>query len=286
MAVGLWLDLLLLVLVVAGVVLLLRLTPARRLIVGASANETAPSFADRWVERFDSYYLKVMRQAGFRPEPARWFYWLAKLAMLVVTPLLLVEFWPGEAAAPWLGWVLLTALAGFLVADLWLLSVRRARQRRIRQALSYYLDLLVAFLHSGLTLEEAFRRAGSEGLPESHPLAREVALVGGELDAGRDPGTAFDAMAERTGIADLRGIASSLRLGMRLGSPVRNTLQAQADILWTKQRETALHRINAATTKAVIPVVLCGFPIFIVLVFFPAILELVEAFRELFGVWR
>lgn len=284
---GVWLDLLLLVLIVTGVVLLSRLLPAPSLLTtGEGRGEAEPPVTRRWAARLANYYPTVTRQAGFRPESGRWFYWLAKYAMMILLPLALLELWPAAAAPPAFAWVLLVALVGFVLADLWLLGVRRARKRRVAQALSYYLDLLVAFLHSGLGLEEAFRRAGREGLPDSHPLAREVELVGSELDAGRDPGTAFEALAQRTGVTDLRGIASSLRLGMRLGNPVRSTLQAQADILWTKQREAALRRINAATTKAVLPVVLCGFPIFIVLVFFPAILEIVEAFRELFGVWR
>lgn len=284
---GVWLDLLLLVLIVSGVVLLLRLLPSRPLLTtGKDRDEAGPDATERWAARLAGYYPTITRQAGFRAESGRWFYWLAKFGLLVLLPLLLLELWPADAAAPGFGWVLLTALFGFVLADLWLLGVRRARQRRVSQALSYYLDLLVAFLHSGLGLEEAFRRAGREGLPASHPLALEVELVGSELDAGRDPGTAFEALAQRTGVTDLRGIASSLRLGMRLGNPVRSTLQAQADILWTKQREAALRRINAATTKAVLPVILCGFPIFVVLVFFPAVLEIVEAFQELFGIWR
>ena len=76
--------------------------------------------------------------------------------------------------------------ACFFLPDLWLWLRRRARMRRIRESLSYAVDLLVALLHAGLGLEKAFRRVASEGLDRDHPLGQEMALVASELEAGAD----------------------------------------------------------------------------------------------------
>jgi tight adherence protein C len=198
-----------------------------------------------------------------------------------VQPLLLLD-----TASRW-GWnpgflvLLVPALFGFLLPDLWLLRRRRRRQRQIARALGYFVDLLVAFLYSGLSLERAFVRAGREGFERNHPLGWELALVGRELDAGQDPSLAFQSLAERTGVGDLRAIAAALRLGLRAGAPVRATLQSQADMLWTKRREMALKQINAAAAKVMFPVMLCGFPMFFLLTFFPAVLEILDLLRRL-----
>jgi tight adherence protein C len=275
---GVWLDLLLAALVTAALVWLLRPRLVRALTGGGGAAGGAAQVA-RLLDRSRSYYPALARQAGHDPDGLFWIYWGGKALLALLLPLLFLEL--VGLALPGLGvglpWLLPPALLGFALPDLSLLAARRARRRQIARSLSFFMDLLVAFLHTGMDLERAFRKAGREGFDLRHPLGREVDLVGRELDAGRDPGAAFDALAARTGVADLRAAASALRIGMKLGTSVRTTLEAQAEILWTKRRETALRAIHAASIKVMFPVMLCGFPIFILLTFFPALLEIFDA---------
>jgi tight adherence protein C len=236
--------------------------------------------------RLSGYFPTVARQAGFDPAALSGFFLAARMIFALLLPSLLIELlapWGLAPASLSAAWLLLPALLGFVLPDLWLLGARRRRKAKVAHGLSFFADLVVAFLHSGLSLEQAFRRAGREGFAASHPLAREVATVGVELDAGQDPATAFRALAERTGVAELRGIASALQLGARLGTPVRATLAAHAELLWTKRRESALKKINAAAVKVTFPVMLAGFPLFFLLTFFPAILELLEEIRVVLG---
>ena len=151
------------------------------------------------------------------------------------------------------------------------------------RSLPFFLDLMVAFLYSGLGLVEAFRRAGAEGFPGRHPLAREVALIGRELDAGQDPGVAFHDLAQRTGVADLYAVASALRIGLRLGAPVQETLRTQAETLWVKRREDALRQIHRAEVQVMFPVMLASFPVVGVLAFFPLLMDLLELLGGLGG---
>ncbi|MEE8522504.1 MAG: type II secretion system F family protein, partial [Thermoanaerobaculia bacterium] len=154
--------------------------------------------------RLSDYYSTTVRQAGIDPEGWRPTYWRAKLAGAALPPLLILELLATtERAAIGGGWLLAIALAGSFLPDLWLLLARRRRRQKVEQSLAYFLDLVVAFLHSGLSLTAAFRRAGREGFPDPHPLAREVELVGNELDAGKDPSAALQDLAERTGVPDL-----------------------------------------------------------------------------------
>jgi tight adherence protein C len=178
------------------------------------------------------------------------------------------------------------ALLGFFLPDLWLLAVRRERKRKITWSLAYFLDLLVAFLRAGLSLDEAFRRAGRDGFHPDHPLAREINLVAREIDLGKDRAAAFRALAERTGVPAMRGIALALESGTRLGASVEATLRAQADLLRGRRREETLKRVQLASVKALVPVVICGLPLFLVIVFFPAILEILRTFTDIAWVNR
>src|SRR5207253_1631703 len=122
------------------------------------------------------------------------------------------------------------AIVGFFIPDLVLLLRRNARRGKILQSLSFYLDLVVSFLRSGLTVEESVNRAAARGLPSGHPLAQEVRVVSDEISAGKDRAAAFGALARRTGLPDLQAVASALELGSRLGFPVSEILSNQADL--------------------------------------------------------
>lgn len=281
---GIWLDLLLLALVAALALLLYRMgreRPAPRLRDPEAEGEAAAAVAAE-PRGFPRYLHRWARQAGLDPGALVAPWWLAKILLAALLPLLAVE---AAARAPFFAmpvpWLVLLAAAGFLLPDLWLLLRRRARVRRIRIALSYFLDLVVSLLHSGLGLDEAFRRAGRQGLDPDHPLAKEVALVDNELEIGKERSLAFDALAARTGIREFRGVAAALRLGLRLGNSVQATLDAQADLLRLKRREAARRQISLAPLKTLLPILLCGFPLFAVLVIFPALAEILALLREI-----
>ncbi len=271
---GVWFDILLVV------CLLALFLAAREPSSGSSmtGREKATRAWQQVAERPQHALQRLGRQAGYDPGLWRDDYLLVKLAGGVLPPLLLLD----AGARGWLAG--LAAFIGFFLPDFWLILRRRRRRRIIARALPYFLDLLVAFLHSGLGLVEAFRRAGREAFPGPHPLAQEVALVGRELDAGRDPSSAFRDLAERTGVIELNAVAAALRVGMRLGAPIRETLLAQADALLVKRREDAMSRIHRAELQMMFPVMLSGFPVLAVLMFFPMIMELAEAYRRLTGV--
>lgn len=274
------LDLLLLLLLVATIVLIVRLLWRPRQERAIEAEERSAIGEEEPRRRWD-YFPRLARQAGFDSTALVVTYWLLKVALAVVLPLLALEVWGRFGLLPPILLLVLLFLGGFFVPDLFLLSRRRRRQRRIRHALSYFLDLLVSLLHSGLGLEEAFRRASREGLEPSHPLARELSLIEREMDAGRDRAEAFRSLSERTGVYEFHAVAEALRLGLRVGSSVRATLMNQANVLRNQRREEARRQISLAPLKTLVPVLLCGLPMFLVLVVFPALVEVFDIFREL-----
>jgi tight adherence protein C len=216
-------------------------------------------------------WSRLARQAGFDPGRLRMPYWTAKIILAVLLPLLVAEVLP-------LGWLPagVLALFAFFIPDLWLLHRRAHRQRAILQALSFFLDVLVSLLTSGLDIEEAFRRAGRHGLQPGHPLADEVQLTSDEMAAGKERAAAFADLADRTKIPDLHALAAALELGSRLGFPVAGILSTQAEIQREKRVERGRRRIDRAVIMALFPVLLCGLPILLIVVVLPVIMELLK----------
>ncbi len=264
-------------LVAALVTLGLFLAMRRR---GAGVESTGTQSRDF---RTPGFFGRLARQAGYDPKTFLPIFWLLKVILAALLPLAANEI-TSDRLQELPVWVLVVlGVFGFFAPDLWLLSVRKERQKKIAWGLPYFLDLVVAFLRSGLGLEESFRRAGREGFRPDHPLAQEVALVSRELDLGKDRAAAFRALAERTGVAGMRGVAAALESGLRLGASVEATLRGQAEVLRAKRREDTMRTVQLASVKALVPVMLCGFPIFIVIVFFPAVTEVMRTFGAIAG---
>jgi tight adherence protein C len=182
------------------------------------------------------------------------------------------------------GWLAVLAPLGFVVPDACLALVRRQRQRDVRQALSFFLDMMLSLLQAGLSLEEAFRRAAVQGLPGQHPLAEEVTRVSAELSVGRD--SAFRALAERTGVQELIAVAEAVTLGLSRGVSLEATLKAQADLARARRREDGMRRLDKANAEILIPLLLCSFPMFVSLVIVPLGLQLMDGLELLARVLR
>jgi tight adherence protein C len=178
-------------------------------------------------------------------------------------------------------WSLVIAPVGFFGPDIALAIARRRRQKEIRRGLSFFLDLLLSLVQAGLSLEEAFATTAREGLPKKHPLTKEALLLVEELGLGRGRTEAFQALAERTGVGDLRGLANAIGLALNLGTSLETTLKAQADLARSRRREEGMARVQVASAEVLLPLLLCSFPVFVVLVFVPLGMQVWQALQGL-----
>ena len=238
---------------------------------------STPLLPENWRELI--YPRQLIRQAGIIPENITIFYWIAKFTLALLLPLMMAETLGGFSTLL----TILLVFLGFTSVDLWLLLRRRWRRQKIERVLGYFVDLIAAFLHSGLNLAEAFEQASTYGLPRNNPLVREVDLVAREMRAGSDRVTAFYALAERTGVEDVLRLAALMSVGFRLGSPIGETLEAQAELLRAKQWEEAEALVNRRALEALFPMLLVSIPLIMVLVFFPAAVQIFELFGQFSG---
>jgi tight adherence protein C len=222
---------------------------------------------------------RLIRQAGMVPANVSLAYWIGKLILTILLPLLVAEATGTLSAFPFV----VLALVGFGLVDLWLLAVRKKRRRAIERSLGYFIDLIAAFLKSGMSLSQAFRQASEYGLPKKNPLAREVNLVARELDAGSDREAAFNSLAERTGVKDLQRLAAVMNVGFRVGAPITETLEGQSALLRAKQWEQAESMVSRKALEALFPMLLVSIPLLLVLVFFPAFVQIQQIFKLFSG---
>lgn len=242
--------------------------------------------SDKWqmiesnTNRF--YPAKMIRSAGFIPTDVSYGYWISKIVISVLLPLIYLEFMRSDASY-W--YVLLGGVAGFFSVDLILYSRSKRRKQQVQRSVSYFVDLLVAFLKAGLNLPEAFDRIAARGLQKESPLAKEVELLAMEVDAGLAWQSAFEKLGKRTGSKELERLALLMRIGKSTGAPMLASLSGYAELLREAQVEKVNELLNRKTLETLIPTLLLSMPVFLVLVFFPTGVQIFEAFQLFSSTW-
>jgi tight adherence protein C len=220
--------------------------------------------------------------AGWDSPSAPAFYVLGRFLMAVGLPAIFVVS-QMLAAKPMKGLMFLVVAVGMAVVGLILprgiLDNRTAaRKTEIENEFPDTLDLMVVCVESGLGLEGAFVRVGSE-TAESHPrISKEFALVSFELQAGRTRAEALRHMAERTQVDMIASFVALLIQTDALGGSIAATLR-------TYSAEMRQHRMLKAEEKAMrlpvlltIPLVLFILPVIMMAVMLPPVIDGVRSF--------
>jgi tight adherence protein C len=180
--------------------------------------------------------------------------------------------------------VIFALLFGFLgvrLPDTVLGHLRERRIKRLRNGLPDALDLLVVCVESGLGLAPAIERVARE-LEFSHPeLAQELALVNAEMRAGVERAVALRNLASRSGVDDINGLVGLLVQTIRFGTSVAEALRVYSEEFRDKRMQKAEEQAAKIGTKMIFPLVLCLFPSFFIVAIGPAVLRIIEAFKQM-----
>ena len=169
--------------------------------------------------------------AGLRHDNAVGFFLGAKIILAISLPLLAVAAMPSLIASGGNMRFLLFGLAviGLLLPD-WLLRFQKKRHHAaLERALPDMLDMLVMCTESGLSLEPALARVGTE-VTVIHPvMGAELMLTSNELHITSDTRIAFTNLGERSGLTGLRRLASTLIQTVQYGTPLGPSLRGLAN---------------------------------------------------------
>lgn len=175
-----------------------------------------------------------------------------------------------QIAMPRQAWILFPAAGaalGYLAPRFWLWRRRLDRERALRRSIPDFLDLVVACLSGGYSVQAALKQV-SEELRIAHPLlATELSVMLREIDMGSSLDSAMRSLADRTKLEELRALRSFVHQTMKFGTTIIDGLQELAETLRLQREQRAEELAQKAAIKILIPTFLFIFPtVFVVLV--------------------
>ena len=221
---------------------------------------------------------KQLLQAGYRSPEAVTIFRAFQITLLTAIPTLVTTicFILDRPLNNFIIWGLIGAAFGFYFPPYVVRKKTVARQRRITHGLADSMDLMVVAVEAGLGLNAALNRVAEE-LKSLHPdMHEEIELVNLEIRVGRGREEALRNLAERTGVDDIRSFVALLIQADRFGSSIAKAVRIFAESLRTKRRQRAEQASQKAALKLLFPLTLFLFPVIIMVVLGPALLNLID----------
>lgn len=215
-----------------------------------------------------------LAQAGYHDPSAVKTYHALRVLCLFVPQIILAFFW-GKLLA-----VTSPALVAFLACLSLLiclfapsLFVRwRAKKRTddCRRGFPDMMDLMIACIEAGLSMDAALIRVSHEIGGRYPALKFNLDLMNLELRAGRGRNDAMMSFAERVNLEEAKSLAVMLKQAEEMGSSLGKTLRTFADEMRLKRMMLAEEKAMALSAKLTVPLILFIFPTILVLVLLPA----------------
>jgi tight adherence protein C len=166
--------------------------------------------------------------------------------------------------------LVLTAGIGWFGVDLAIERYRAQRRRAILRDLPTVMDLLVLSMEAGMGLDRALRTI----VHEYHSaLADELQRVLNDFDVGLRRGEAFERMAKRIGLEELRSLSRAIVQSEELGVSLVGVMQTQSRDVRVSRRRTAEAEALKAPVKMLFPLVLFILPTLFMLLLGPVFLR-------------
>ena len=158
-------------------------------------------------------------------------------------------------------------IIGFMIPKLALDFVGKKRMEKIFLGLPDALDLMVVCVEAGLGMDQALRKVADEMTKSHKEIGEEFGIANKQLQLGRTRSEVLQALGFRSGVDDLKQLASILIQADKFGSSIAAALRVQSDAMRTRRRQIAEEKAAKTAVKMIFPLVLFIFPgIFVVLV--------------------
>lgn len=207
--------------------------------------------------------------SGFRSDQAVAIYYGLKFfcfvtALAIVVPLILTRYGMTQTGFTY---ITIAAAFGYYIPVVAVGSIKKKRMEAIFLGLPDALDLMVVCVEAGLGLDIAMRRVTSELATSCPVLCEEFAIANFQVQMGRPRKTVLRELGIRTGVEDMRSLASVIIQAEKFGASIGTALRIQSDSMRLKRRQLAEERAAKTAVKIMIPLILFIFPgVFVVLV--------------------
>ncbi|MBZ9938520.1 type II secretion system F family protein [Mesorhizobium sp. BR1-1-16] len=240
------------------------------------------------VERFnlrealvDENTISRLRMAGYRGQaPLTVFLFFRFMLPFVVFAGALVYFFVlSQSEQPFfvkICYALLAGGVGFYLPVIFITNKVQKRQTSIRQAWPDALDLVLICVEAGMSVEAAFRKVAEEIGSQSPPLAEELLLTTAELSYLPDRRQAYDNLALRTGIDQVKSVVMALTQAERYGTPLGQSLRVMAQESRDQRMNEAEKKAAALPPKLTVPMILFFLPVLFAVVAGPAAIQIMQ----------
>ncbi len=158
-------------------------------------------------------------------------------------------------------------VAGWFFPDLWARSRMRARQRQVKRALPFVVDLLALSTEAGLDFVGAIGKVVEKAKPS--PLIEELEQVLKEIKVGSSRAEALREMASRLDMSEMSSLVAILVSADQMGAPIGRTLRQQSEQIRVQRFTMAEKAGAAAAQKLMFPVILFILPAVFLIIFGP-----------------
>jgi tight adherence protein C len=167
-------------------------------------------------------------------------------------------------------------VVSYFLPELLLHSRGQERGQQIGLQLPDTLDQMTIAVEAGLSFDSAMTRAAKNG---KGALAEELIRTIQNIQVGQSRRVAFEALAERTGVPDLRKFVRAIIQADMYGIPVADVLGTQAAEIRMKRRQRAEEKAMQIPVKVVFPLMLCILPVLFIVLLGPAAMDFFAAFK-------
>ena len=254
---------------------------------GQSASQKRDQLIEKLGRRFsdpNSEALNKLRarlfKAGYYSKAAPYLFIGFRFIALIVPQVILLLTWPlyGDKLP---GNALMLASGGLavisFVAPSFMLDKKLGKlEGQYREGFPDMMDLMVACVEAGLSLDGAVQRV-SEELTQRYPnLSDHLKIMNLETRAGRARSEAWKNFADRLGLDEARALATMLRQSEELGTSVGETLRVFANDMREKRMLYAEEKALALPAKLVVPLILFVFPSLLTVLMLPAVVRMID----------
>lgn len=225
-----------------------------------------------------------LMKAGYFSENAPFIFYGARIFCIVapqVALLSLAHLSPIPLGK--IGVLLLTAafaIVGYFIPSM---IVNRQLNKRIEQYRDGFpdmIDLLVACVEAGLSIDAALARIADEMRGRYEYLAGQVYLMSLETRAGRDQNVAWQNFADRVGLEEARSLAVMLKQANDFGTSVGETLRIFSIDMRDRRMLIAEEKALSLPAKMILPLILFVFPTLLVVLIMPGVVRMITIFGE------
>jgi tight adherence protein C len=233
----------------------------------------------------DPKVVDKLAQAGFRgPKPVSTFYFFRFVmpfvfAVVVAFYLYLINDF-GLLPVQKIAACIFALTAGYYAPNLYISNIAQKRRESIVSAFPDALDLMLICVESGMSIEAAIAKVGTEVGGASIELAEELSLLTAELSYLPERRLAYEGLARRTNHPGIRSVVTAMIQAERYGTPLGAALRVMAKENRELRLSAAEKKAAALPAKLTVPMIVFFLPVLFIVIMGPAIIKIQDVMKQ------